>query len=62
LIDRQVILEIKALLEIGKLSIKEIADEVNFEDTSYLCRYFKRHTGITLTEFKKGVRFKTGKS
>ncbi|WP_369311165.1 helix-turn-helix domain-containing protein [Providencia rettgeri] len=61
LIDRQVILEIKALLEMGKLSIKEIADEVNFEDTSYLCRYFKRHTGVTLTEFKKGVKLKIGK-
>ncbi|WP_353241713.1 helix-turn-helix domain-containing protein [Providencia sp.] len=62
LIDRQVILEIKALLEVGKLSIKEIADEVNFEDTSYLCRYFKRHTGITLTEFKKGVKLKVGEN
>ena len=62
LIDRQVVLEIKALLEVGELSIKEIANEVNFEDTSYLCRYFKRHTGITLTEFKKGVKLKAGKS
>ncbi|MEX6231818.1 helix-turn-helix domain-containing protein [Providencia hangzhouensis] len=55
LIDRQVILEIKALLEIGNLSIKQIADELNFEDTSYLCRYFKRHTGMTLTGFKKRI-------
>ncbi|WP_272679686.1 helix-turn-helix domain-containing protein [Providencia sp. PROV032] len=55
LIDRQVILEIKALLEVGNLSIKQIADELNFEDTSYLCRYFKRHTGMTLTGFKKRI-------
>lgn len=53
LIDRQVVLEIKALLEIGNLSIKQIADKLNFEDTSYLCRYFKRHTNMTLTGFKK---------
>ncbi|MBO1929875.1 AraC family transcriptional regulator [Providencia rettgeri] len=53
--DRQVILEIKALLEIGNLSIKQIADELNFEDTSYLCRYFKRHTGMTLTGFKNAL-------
>ncbi|HHE6468420.1 TPA: helix-turn-helix domain-containing protein [Providencia rettgeri] len=58
LIDRQVILEIKALLEIGHLSIKQIADELNFEDTSYLCRYFKRHTGMTLTGFKKRIEQK----
>lgn len=56
LIDRQVTLEIKALLEVGQLSIKEIANELNFDDTSYLCRYFKRHTGVTLTEFKKGIK------
>ena len=56
LIDRQVILEIKALLEIETLSIKEIAARLNFEDTSYLCRYFKRHTGITLSGFKKQRR------
>ena len=53
LIDRQVTLEIKALLDIGALSIKEIATRLNFEDTSYLCRYFKRHTGMTLSGFKK---------
>ena len=56
LIDRQVVLEIKAQLERGILSIQGIADELNFEDTSYLCRYFKRHTGMTLSEFRKRKR------
>lgn len=56
LIDRQVILEIKALLGAGNKSIKEVAAQLNFEDTSYLCRYFKRQTGITLSNFKKGHR------
>lgn len=58
LIDRQVTLEIKALLEVGELSIKQIASELNFEDTSYLCRYFKRHTGMTLTRFKNALHKK----
>nr|ELR5035426.1 AraC family transcriptional regulator [Providencia stuartii] len=53
LIDRQVILEIKALLGAGNKSIKEVAVLLNFEDTSYLCRYFKRHTGVTLSHFRK---------
>lgn len=53
LIDRQVVLEIKALLDLGTLSIQGIANELNFEDTSYLCRYFKRQTGITLSGFRK---------
>lgn len=52
LIDRQVVLEIKALLSTGDRSIKEVASELSFEDTSYLCRYFKRHTGQTLIQFK----------
>lgn len=56
LIDRQVVLEIKALLGGGDKSIKEVAAQLNFEDTSYLCRYFKRHTGLTLSNFKKGHR------
>ncbi|RKE55920.1 AraC family transcriptional regulator [Sphingobacterium detergens] len=52
LIDRQVILEIKVLLRTTELSIKQIADRLYFEDTSYLARYFKRQTGITLTAFR----------
>lgn len=49
LIDRQVILEIKALLTNKQLSIKRIADQLSFDDPAYMCRYFKRHTGTTLT-------------
>ena len=53
LINRQVVLEIKNLLTSTKLSIKEIAEQLNFEDPSYLCRYFKRLTGVSLTGYRK---------
>ncbi|MGL4673358.1 MAG: helix-turn-helix domain-containing protein, partial [Wohlfahrtiimonas sp.] len=53
LIDRQVILEIKKLLTQTKQSIEAIADTMNFNDPSYLCRYFKRHTGISLSQYRK---------
>ncbi|REC63784.1 AraC family transcriptional regulator [Chryseobacterium pennae] len=53
LIDRQVILEIKALLKTTDLAIKEIADRLDFKDTSYMARYFKKLTGVTLTEYRK---------
>lgn len=53
LIDRQVILEIKRLLTQTKQSIEAIADAMNFNDPSYLCRYFKRHTGISLSQYRK---------
>lgn len=52
LIDRQVVLEMKSLLQSSGMSIKEIADELHFEDTSYMCRYFKRHTGVALSEYR----------
>ncbi|MBC5633202.1 helix-turn-helix domain-containing protein [Parabacteroides hominis] len=43
----------KALLSSSDISIKEIAEQLHFEDTSYMCRYFKRHTGIPLSEYRK---------
>lgn len=53
LIERQVILEMKMLLETTDKSIKEIAENLNFEDASYMCRFFKRHTGISFTKYRK---------
>lgn len=47
LIDRQLIMEIKALLTTTHLTVKEIADRYCFESASYLGRYFRRHTGMT---------------
>ncbi|WP_373564931.1 helix-turn-helix domain-containing protein [Sphingobacterium sp. E70] len=35
------------------LSIKEITYRLNFEDSSYLTRYFKKQTGMTLTQYRK---------
>lgn len=52
LIDRQVILEIKSLLTSTDISIKEIAERLYFNDPSYLCRYFKRRTGVVLSEYR----------
>lgn len=53
LINRQAILEIKNLLNSASMSIKEIAERLNFEDPSYMCRYFKRQTGMSLTAYRK---------
>ncbi|UVM57956.1 helix-turn-helix transcriptional regulator [Pseudomonas sp. B21-012] len=53
LIDRQVTLEIKALLSYSDLAIGQIADRLNFADASYLCRYFKRQTGVSLTGYRR---------
>ncbi|MFU1856700.1 hypothetical protein BWD42_01850 [Sphingobacterium sp. CZ-UAM] len=31
----------------------QIANRLNFQDSSYLKRYFKRQTGMTLTQYRK---------
>jgi AraC-like DNA-binding protein len=30
----------------------EISDELNFDNTAYLCRFFKKHTGCTPKHFR----------
>lgn len=55
LIERQVILEIKALLETSDMSVKEIAEKMNFDDASYMCRFFKRHTGVSFTTYRNQI-------
>ncbi len=52
-IDRQIVMEIKHLLTTTDMTIKEIANTFHFDSTSYLGRYFRRHTGLTPTEFRK---------
>ncbi len=51
-IDRSVVLEIKMLLGSTELSVQEIAYRLHFPDQSYLGRFFKKHTGMSPTEFR----------
>lgn len=46
-IEKYVILEAQILLKNTDKSVKEIALELNFDDLSFFCKYFKRVTGIT---------------
>ena len=51
-IDRAAVLEIKMLLRTTDFSVQEIAYRLRFPDQSYLGRYFKKHTGLSPTEFR----------
>lgn len=51
-IDRQMIIYIKELLHSTTLSINEIAVRLQYEDPSYMCRFFRKRTGMTLTDFR----------
>lgn len=53
LIDKAVITEIKILLRQSDLTIAQIADKLDFPSSSFLCKYFKAHTGETPLNFKK---------
>ena len=53
IIDSAVTTRLKYELSYTSKSIQEIADEYNFPSQSYFCRYYKRMTGVTPTDFRK---------
>lgn len=53
LIRNRVLLEAKRLLVNFELSVSAIALELNFFDTSYFVKFFKKHTGLTPEVFRK---------
>ena len=56
LIDQQTICEIKTLLSSTDMSVKEIASKLHFEETPYMCRYFRQRTGFSPMEYRNGRR------
>lgn len=51
-ITQQSIFEIKTYLANTDLPIKRIAEELNFDDASYMCRYFRRITGLSPADYR----------
>lgn len=54
-IVRMVITEAKQLLEESDLSIKEIADQLNFPTQSFFGKYFKQYVGVSPKEYKNNA-------
>ncbi|MBO7523608.1 MAG: AraC family transcriptional regulator, partial [Bacteroidales bacterium] len=52
-IDNYLILEIKNLLKYSNMDVKEIAFALHFPNQSFFTQYFKRHTGMLPTEYRK---------
>lgn len=52
-IDNYVTLEIRVLLKNTTLSLKEIADQMNFPNQSYFGKYFKEHVGMSPSEYRR---------
>lgn len=53
LIHGIVLAEAKVLLKQTEKTISEIAHDLKFEDQSYFCRFFKKHTSITPKKYRE---------
>ncbi|WP_071146193.1 helix-turn-helix domain-containing protein [Bacteroides ihuae] len=53
-IDESVVLKSKALLKSTELTIQEISFSLNFSDASSFGKFFKKYTGMTPVEYRKG--------
>lgn len=52
IIDQYTIIELQVALMYTHKSFQELVNDFHFPDQSYLNRYFKRHTGYSLSEFR----------
>lgn len=55
LIDAHIILEAKRRLSIEDIRVQQLADELGFDEATNFVKYFKKHTLLTPTHFKKSV-------
>ncbi|MBF0378733.1 MAG: helix-turn-helix domain-containing protein [Desulfamplus sp.] len=51
-IDSFIILEIKRMLSISSLAVKELTYQFGFDEPTNFLKYFKKHTGQTPSEFR----------
>lgn len=56
-IHDRIILEAKALLVQTELTINQIAHQLQYNDTSYFCRFFRARTGVSPQVFREGNHF-----
>lgn len=52
-IQQRVIIEAKSLLRSTNITIREIADALNFPTDSFFCRYFKHETGLSPSDYRQ---------
>lgn len=55
-IDEYIILEAKRYLISTSNQVKELADQLGYEDVSYFIRFFKKHTGLSPEAFRKNFK------
>ena len=56
LIDKFAITELKLRLKATSNPLKEIAENLNYPCEAYLCNFFKKHTGMTPSQYRNARR------
>ena len=51
-IDRSLVTQAKVMLSYSGRNVSQIADELNFPNASFFCKYFKRLTGCTPQQYR----------
>ena len=52
-LDNYTLMELRVMLKTSPKSIKEIAEEMNFPNQSFMGKYFKLHVGVTPSQYRK---------
>ena len=52
-IDHYVVLELRVLLKNSTKTIKEITEELQFPNQSFLGKYFKEHVGMSPSDYRR---------
>lgn len=55
-IDETLVVDAKILLREDRLSISEIADALYFSDITVFGKFFKKHTGMTPTDYRSNLK------
>lgn len=55
-INIQIGLVMRMLLDTTDLSVKQIAERLHYEDSSYLCRVFRKHNGMSPIQYRNHLR------
>lgn len=56
LIDKYAITELKLRLKSSSAQLKEVAAQLNYPSEAFLCKFFKKHTGMTPSHYRNTIR------
>jgi AraC family transcriptional activator of pobA len=55
-VQERMLLEARRRLIYISAPVAQLAYELGFQDAAYFCRFFKKHSGVTPTEFRRRAR------